>query len=76
MVVIPDSQTRWRCTQCGNLTRFDVQRTITSREYWHSNLAGEPVIEERTVLREQVESVRCRWCGSTDAIVTVPKVQP
>lgn len=73
VVELPDSGTRWRCTRCGNLTRFDVQRTVTSREYWHADLSGEPEIEEITVLAENVESVTCRWCGTGEAVVTVPK---
>ncbi len=74
MAELPNAETRWRCTRCGNLTRFDVQRTVTSREYWHADLSGEPAIEERTVLREEIEYVKCRWCGADDAVVTVPKV--
>ncbi len=74
MVELPDSATRWRCTRCGNLTRFDVQRTVRTREYWHADLAGEPEIEEVAVLSENVESVTCRWCGSGEQVVTVPKV--
>ena len=62
----PSSTTRWRCTLCGNLTRFD--RTVTRRvvEFVHVDLAGEPEVEETDVLSESVESVRCRWCGTTD----------
>lgn len=73
MVELPDSGTRWRCTRCGNLTRFDVRRTVSTREYWHANLAGDPEIEEVTVLAEDVESVVCRWCNTSDTVVTVPK---
>lgn len=73
MVELPDENTRWRCSQCGNLTRFDVQRTTTAREYWHADLGGEPAIEERTVLSETVSSVVCRWCGATDAIELIPR---
>jgi hypothetical protein len=73
VVELPDSGTRWRCTHCGNLTRFDVVRTVRSREYWHADLAGDPAVEEITVLSEDVESVICRWCGNGDSVVTVPK---
>jgi hypothetical protein len=68
------STTRWRCAQCGNLTRFDVVRSSRVREFVHLDLAGEPRIEETEVLAESVEQVRCRWCGSTDAVVVVPRV--
>lgn len=50
-----------------------MQRTVRSREYWHADLAGEPEIEDVTVLSESVESVTCRWCGSGEEVVTVPK---
>lgn len=73
MTDLPDSGTRWRCARCGNLTRFDVKRTMTTQEYWHADLAGEPEVEEVTVLAENVLSVTCRWCNNGDAVVTVPK---
>jgi hypothetical protein len=70
---MPTAQTRWRCTQCGNLTRFDVTRTLRSREYVHVDLAGEPVVEEREVLAETVEQVSCRWCRGTDTVSLEPR---
>ena len=60
----PTTHTRWRCSQCGNLTRFDVVRSSRVREFWHFDLAGEPTVEETEVLVEAVEQVRCRWCSS------------
>ena len=71
MVRIPESGIRWRCTRCGNLTRFDVSRTVSTREHGHADLGGEPEIEELTVLSEDIQSVRCRWCGNGEAIVTL-----
>ena len=38
---IPDDGQRWRCSGCGNLTRFDVTRTRRTTEFWHFDLAGE-----------------------------------
>jgi hypothetical protein len=70
-VPAPTPETRWRCTLCGNLTRFDVQRSTRAREYVHVSLAGEPVVEEREVLAETVEHVTCRWCGRLDAVELV-----
>ena len=61
---LPGQDTRWRCAQCGNLTRFDVVRSSRVREFWHFDLAGEPTVEETEVLAESVEEVRCRWCSS------------
>lgn len=65
---IPDTTNRWRCGGCGNLTRFDVARTRRTLEYWHFDLAGEPVVEATELKAETVESVTCRWCGRDDAI--------
>ncbi len=62
----PDEGTRWRCVQCGNLTRFDVTRTSRVREYVHVGLSGEPQVEERVVLTDTVEHVTCRWCAGVD----------
>jgi hypothetical protein len=73
VTIIPDEATRWRCARCGNLTRFDVVRSTRSRQYWHFDLAGTPVIEEEHSLRDEVESVTCRWCGAADAVEVVPR---
>ena len=72
-VQLPDSTNRWRCAHCGNLTRFDVISSSRVREFWHLDLAGEPRVEESETLAGGVEEVRCRWCGSTDAIELVAR---
>ncbi|WP_344962258.1 hypothetical protein [Streptomyces thioluteus] len=69
----PTAATRWRCTLCGNLTRFDVTRTVKAVEYVHLDLAGEPTVEERDVVSETIESVRCRWCNAEDQIALVDR---
>ena len=69
MPALPGPTQRWRCTLCGNLTRFDVERRTRTREYVHLDLAGEPVVAEREVVEEDVTSVRCRWCRSEDVAV-------
>ncbi len=69
----PNAQTRWRCSQCGNLTRFDVVRSSRVKEYVHLDLAGEPAVEDTQVLSETLEEVRCRWCGATGTIELVPR---
>ncbi len=69
----PGGSTRWRCRSCGNLTRFDVTRTAREVDFIHFDLAGNPRLEERTVLEETVESVRCRWCAAVDQIDLVPR---
>lgn len=69
--MIPDAARRWRCSGCGNLTRFDVKLTRRTTEYWHFDLGGERRIEETEVRDETVEDVTCRWCGRSDAIEVV-----
>ncbi|MDA8381075.1 MAG: hypothetical protein M0020_09660 [Actinomycetota bacterium] len=56
--------TRYRCTACGNLTRFDVTMTRKTRSFHHYSIAGEVTIEDEEVLAETVEDVTCRWCGN------------
>lgn len=75
-VSLPDASTRWRCSQCGNLTRFDVTRTTRTTEFWHPDLAGEARVEEREVHSDVVEAVRCRWCSGVDTVVLEPKPAP
>jgi RNase P subunit RPR2 len=70
---IPDDRSRWRCAHCGNLTRFDIVRSTRAREFWHMDMAGEPVVDEREVLAETIESVTCRWCGSGDRVEIVAR---
>jgi hypothetical protein len=62
--------TRYRCTSCGNLTRFDVTTARRSRAFHHYTVGGELSIEEDQVLDEQVESVVCRWCGPAGRVAT------
>jgi hypothetical protein len=72
-VPTPAADTRWRCTLCGNLTRFDVMRSTRAREYVHVDLSGEPAVEERDVLADVVEQVTCRWCKAVDQVELVPR---
>ncbi len=59
----PVSVTRYRCAACGNLTRFDVTSTRTTRAFNHFTVGGELEIEEEEVLSSSVDDVLCRWCG-------------
>ncbi|MGH3447021.1 MAG: hypothetical protein ACRDQA_10760 [Nocardioidaceae bacterium] len=70
---VPDAQHRWRCAACGNLTRFDVVRTATTREYWHADLSGAARVEDVETTHSAVTSVTCRWCGRDDAIAVVTR---
>ena len=69
----PDAASRWRCTLCGNLTRFDVTRSTRAQEYVHVDLAGQQVVEDREVLTEVVEHVVCRWCKAVDQVEVVAR---
>jgi hypothetical protein len=55
---------RYRCTACGNVTRFDVVATRRTRAFHHYTIGGELEIEEEDVLEETVEQVTCRWCNA------------
>ena len=60
---------RYRCDGCGNLTRFDVTTSRTTRAFHHYTVGGELEVEETTVLSHHVDEVVCRWCGHGRSIV-------
>jgi hypothetical protein len=62
------SMSRYRCTACGNLTRFDVTTTRRTRAFHHYSVGGELTVEDVEILDETVESVDCRWCGSGSSV--------
>ena len=62
---------RYRCTSCGNLTRFDVTSTRRTRSYYHYTVGGELEVEDAEILDETIEAVACRWCGTNDHVVEV-----
>ena len=59
---------RYRCSACGNLTRFDVTTTRRTRAFHHFSVGGDLVVEAEDVLEERVEEVSCRWCGNGTAV--------
>jgi DNA-directed RNA polymerase subunit RPC12/RpoP len=63
--------TRYRCTACGNLTRFDVTSTRRTRAFHHYTVGGQLEVEDTEVLDEVIEEVACRWCGSDRSVVEV-----
>lgn len=63
---------RFRCDACGNVTRFDVVATATTRRFHHFDLGGNSRVEEEEILDREIRSVTCRWCGGTDAIRVEP----
>jgi hypothetical protein len=64
--------TRYRCTACGNLTRFDVTTSRRTRAFHHFTVGGELTVEEEEVLSESVDDVTCRWCGSGKSVEVLP----
>lgn len=70
----PDENSRWRCARCGNLTRFDVVRSTRSEQFWHFDLSGAVTVEEQRDLQDDIEKVTCRWCGATDTVELIPRV--
>ena len=57
--------TRFRCSACGNLTRFDVVSSRRTRAFHHFSVGGELSIEDEEVLDARIEQVTCRWCGAS-----------
>jgi hypothetical protein len=66
------SSSRFRCRQCGNLTRFDVVESRRSRAYYHFTIEGDLRVEDEEVLSAERERVTCRWCGSSEDIEEIP----
>ena len=69
----PADDTRWRCTACGNLTRFDVVRSTRTLDFVHADLGGEQSVEESEVLSDVVERVTCRWCNGVNTVELVAR---
>jgi hypothetical protein len=65
--------TAYRCSACGNKTRFDVTASSRVRSFLHFTLGGEVTVEEEEVLERTIEAVVCRWCGSSVDIETIPE---
>ena len=62
---------RYRCSSCGNLTRFDVTSTRRTTAFHHYTVGGVLEVEDEQVLSETVEDVVCRWCGTGSNVVAV-----
>ncbi len=60
---------RYRCSACGNVTRFDVTATRRTRAFYHYSIGGELEIEDEQVLDERIEQVTCRWCNASGAAI-------
>ena len=67
---------RYRCTACGNLTRFDVVSTRKTRAFHHYTMGGDVTVEGEAILSETVDDVSCRWCESGSAVEVLPEDAP
>ena len=65
------STSRYRCSACGNLTRFDVTIARRTTAFHHYSVGGELRIEDERVLDERIERVECRWCGTGTSVVSL-----
>ena len=63
--------TRYRCSACGNLTRFSVVTNRRTRAFHHFSVGGDLTVEDVEVLDESVEEVSCRWCGNGNAVEVI-----
>lgn len=59
----------YRCSACGNKTRFDVFESKRVRAFQHFSLDGEVEIEDEEIIERHIEHVVCRWCGASDAAI-------
>jgi len=66
---------RYRCSNCGNISRFDVVATVRTRSYYHFGVDGSLEIEESEELARAIEEVTCRWCA-TGRFVEVLHTEP
>jgi hypothetical protein len=58
----------YRCSHCGNKTRFDIVESLKRRRFHHFTLGGDVDIEEEQILESGIESITCRWCDRSDGI--------
>lgn len=70
-LAVTDAIARYRCTACGNLTRFDLTVTRRTRAFHHYTVGGDLTVEQEEVLSEVVEDVSCRWCGTAASVEPV-----
>jgi len=62
---------RYRCSACGNRTRFDVVRSWRTRAFYHFTVGGDLQVEDEAVLDESVDEVSCRWCGTGASVSAI-----
>jgi hypothetical protein len=62
---------RYRCSACGNQTRFDVVTSRRTRAFHHFTVGGDLQVEDEVVLDESVDDVSCRWCGTGASVAAI-----
>jgi hypothetical protein len=67
---------RYRCTACGNLTRFDVVTDRRAKAFHHYSVGGELTVEDVEVISESVVEISCRWCGHGRSIAVLDGEHP
>ena len=67
----PVSLPRYRCDACGNLTRFDVTISQTTKAFHHFTVGGDLVVEDEEIVTRHVDAVVCRWCGHGRSVVEI-----
>jgi hypothetical protein len=63
--------TRYRCSACGNQTRFDVVTSRRTRAFHHFTVGGDLQVEDEVVLDDSVDDVSCRWCGTGASVAAI-----
>ena len=69
--MVPVSTPRYKCDACGNLTRFDVTISQTTKAFHHFTVGGDLVVEDEEVVTRHVDAVVCRWCGHGRSVVEI-----
>jgi ribosomal protein L44E len=63
-----DDVGRYRCSHCGNKTRFDIFERLERRVFAHYDLAGQMNVDEEETISRIVLRVVCRWCDRDDGV--------
>lgn len=63
--------TAYRCSHCGNRTRFDVYDVVKRRRFEHADLSGIVEVDEEEIIDRVIDRVVCRWCDRDDGVTEV-----
>jgi len=48
-------------------------RSTRAKQFWHFDLGGAVTIEDQETMRDEIETVTCRWCGAADTIELIAR---